>query len=124
MRRFILALAFSAGGCASGPLTASETSKPETMIYTVTATCNVSCPWTESAPSDVYTTTDPDAARGRFVFDGDAYAATEPSIGPAFRDRVRYQIEKWQPGEGLEMTRGASDGTWVHLIIHSSPLNQ
>ncbi len=128
MRKIAIALAFAAG-CA-GEALPNETAATVNagtkgpMIYVVSATCNVSCPWIESAPSDVYTTSDPDAARGRFVVDGDAYAATEPSIAEEFRNRIRYQIDKWQPGEDLEMTRGASDGTWVHLIIHSAPASK
>jgi hypothetical protein len=110
MRKLALA-ALLAGGCTAAP----EVSFAPLHGYIVTATCAQSCD-----TSDLYTTTDADAARGRFVIDGDLYLATEPSIGDRMRPQIRDVADGWNPADphaNVDLIFGAPDGTWVHLSI-------
>lgn len=120
MRKLTLAILL-AGGCATAPEISYEPARPAPATYVVTATCAQSCPWLDASSSDVYTTSDADAARGRFVVDGDRYLTTEPDIGDRMRPQVRETADGWDPATphaNVDLTFGAPDGTWVHLSIY------
>lgn len=114
----VLVMASVAAGCGGGAQPAAGD------VYVVAAVCGGACPWLPEAgsTSDVYTTTDPDAARGRYVFDADAWGAYEPDRDRAgsLRSLARRVADNWTPGTSSEIDTVRTDGLALRLGLYTA----